>query len=158
MRLPPGGVVVDLFAGSGTTGESAHALGRRFFLGDASPLAIATARARLLRAGASFVVQRCGEPTLEDVRGREALDFVVDRRGDGGRVTLRAPVEPLAWAIDVCHDPSGPFRTAWHSERVPGVRPHPASREAMLARAPGPVAVRVWWDDGRAATRIEGAL
>ena len=56
---PPGGLVVDLFAGSGTTGESAYALGRRFVLGDASPLATATARARLLRAGASIEAQDC---------------------------------------------------------------------------------------------------
>jgi len=28
----PGGLVVDLFAGSGTTGEAAHALGRRAIL------------------------------------------------------------------------------------------------------------------------------
>lgn len=37
---PPGGVVMDVFAGSGTTGEAAHKHGRQFLLGDASPWAI----------------------------------------------------------------------------------------------------------------------
>src|SRR5207237_3921752 len=54
-----GGWVVDLFGGSGTTAESAHALGRRFVVADASPVAIAMTRARLLRAGAPFRVERC---------------------------------------------------------------------------------------------------
>src|SRR5579883_1200963 len=54
----PGGVVVDLYAGSGTTGEAAHALGRRAILGDAGPMAVTTARARLLRAGVPLVIER----------------------------------------------------------------------------------------------------
>jgi site-specific DNA-methyltransferase (adenine-specific) len=37
---PPGGVVMDVFAGSGTTGEAAHKHGRQFVLADASPWAI----------------------------------------------------------------------------------------------------------------------
>ncbi|MDP9149875.1 MAG: site-specific DNA-methyltransferase [Myxococcota bacterium] len=153
---PPGGVVVDLFAGSGTTGESAHSLGRQFVLGDASPLAIATARARLLRAGSSLVVQRCGQRAWDEGAVADAVDFAVERSGEGARVFLRRPLEPLAWAIDVRHDPASPFRTAWHAERAPGVRPRAAPREATLLSAPGPIAVRAWWDDGRVATGIEG--
>ncbi|MDP9035453.1 MAG: site-specific DNA-methyltransferase [Myxococcota bacterium] len=153
---PPGGVVVDLFAGSGTTGESAHALGRQFVLGDASPLAVATARARLLRAGSSLVLQRYGHPGSEGGAGAETVDFAVERSGQGARVVLRRPLEPLAWAIDVRHDPTSPFRTAWHAERVPGVRSRAAAREAPLPSAPGPIAVRAWWDDGRVATCVEG--
>ena len=37
---PVGGVVMDVFAGSGTTGEAAHKHGRSFILGDSSPWAI----------------------------------------------------------------------------------------------------------------------
>lgn len=37
---PPEGLVLDVFAGSGTTGEAAHVHGRRFVLADMSPWAI----------------------------------------------------------------------------------------------------------------------
>ncbi|AYF97756.1 DNA-methyltransferase [Protaetiibacter intestinalis] len=43
----PGDAVLDLFAGSGTTGAVASALGRRFLLVDANPDAVAVMRARL---------------------------------------------------------------------------------------------------------------
>ncbi|MCC7359865.1 MAG: site-specific DNA-methyltransferase [Anaerolineales bacterium] len=43
----PGGAVLDFFAGSGTTGAAAHALGRRFILMDNNPQALAVMRARL---------------------------------------------------------------------------------------------------------------
>ena len=37
---PPRGIVMDVFAGSGTTGEAAHKHGRNFVLADANPQAI----------------------------------------------------------------------------------------------------------------------
>lgn len=43
----PGDWVLDFFAGSGTTGAVAHALGRRFLLIDESPDAVAVMHARL---------------------------------------------------------------------------------------------------------------
>jgi site-specific DNA-methyltransferase (adenine-specific)/adenine-specific DNA-methyltransferase len=152
---PPGGLVVDAFAGSGTTGESAHALGRRFVVADASPLAIGTARARLLRAGVDVSVEQCGVaptavPGAEDAESPR-LDVTW---GEGVRVELLAPREPLAWAIDVSHRRGGPLERAWHSERVPGTRARPAERSAVLDRAAGPVAVRVWYDDGRVVTCV----
>ncbi len=49
----PGDAVLDLFAGSGTTGAVASALGRRFLLVDANPDAVAVMRTRLL--GARFL-------------------------------------------------------------------------------------------------------
>ena len=42
----PGDVVLDFFAGSGTTGEAAHLLGRRFVLVDNNPEAIQVMEAR----------------------------------------------------------------------------------------------------------------
>jgi hypothetical protein len=156
---PKGGLVVDLFGGSGTTGESAHALGRRFVVGDASPLALGTARARLLRAKASFVVEQCGPPRV--VAGRDPNARVrvavssAQNDGDGGerlRLELVAPIDPLAWAVDVAHDPSRPFTTCWHSERAPGARARAAARVALVDRARGPIAVRVWYDDGEVDT------
>ncbi len=44
---PPGGLVLDFFAGSGTTGVAAHELGRRFILVDNNPQALAVMRQRL---------------------------------------------------------------------------------------------------------------
>jgi DNA modification methylase len=150
----PGALVVDVFAGSGTTGESAHALGRGFVLGDASPMAIATARARLLRAGVPLTLQACGEDRREE---GQAPRVQVEREGAAARVTLQAPRQPLAWAVDGAFDASKPFRVAWHSERAPGARARPAERQATLGDAPGPFGVRVWYDDGSAATAVVDA-
>lgn len=47
--------VLDFFAGSGTTGVVAAALGRRFVLVDQSPDAVAVIHKRLARAGVDFV-------------------------------------------------------------------------------------------------------
>jgi len=153
---PPGGLVVDAFSGSGTTGESAHALGRRFVLGDESPLAIATARARLLRAGVDVSVERCGPARCGGDSAAEGPRVRVER-GQDVRVELVEPRDPLAWAIDLAHGAGQPLQRAWHSQRAPGMRARPAAREARFERAPGPVAVRVWYDDGRVATWTEGA-
>lgn len=43
---PPGGVVLDCFAGSGTTGAACLELGRRFLLADSNPRAIEVMRRR----------------------------------------------------------------------------------------------------------------
>jgi DNA modification methylase len=150
----PGDLVVDAFAGSGTTGESAHALGRRFVLGDSSPMALATARARLLRAEIPLVVECAlahgSDASLESTPPR----IHVECEGDRTKVVLESPREPLAWAVDTAWAPRGPFRVAWHAERSPGTRPKPAERKALVARTPGPIAVRVWTDDGRTGTRV----
>jgi DNA modification methylase len=155
----PGGLVVDLFSGSGTTGESARALDRRVVLGDVSPIAIATARARLLRAGVPLVLQECAGEAESGQRAlspaARAMQCSMVRRGRQVSLELHEPEEPLAWAVDGAHRAGEPFRVAWHSERAPGARARPAAREATLEDAPGPVAVRVWYDDGGVATTIE---
>ena len=145
---PPGGLVVDLFAGSGTTGEAAHALGRRFVLADQSAVALNTARARLLRSGASFSVATCG-----DAAPPAGGDVLVNVSGCGGAVKLELvrPPEPLAWAVGARMDDGAPFVPAWHSERHPGATPVPASREAHLDLFV-PLDVRVYGDDGSVAT------
>jgi len=43
---PPGGTVLDVFAGSGTTGMAAHKHGRNFILSDTNPQAIAVMQER----------------------------------------------------------------------------------------------------------------
>lgn len=143
----PGDLVVDLFAGSGTTGEAAHRLGRRVILGDAAPLAIATARARLLRAGADLSVEAVARKDASESLGA-APDVRVSRTASGVEVELRQPSEPLAWAIDDAPSAKGPFRLAWHDERKPGARAVAARTTAELAASVAAVAVKVYEDDG----------
>jgi hypothetical protein len=147
----PSGLVIDLFAGSGTTGAAAHASGRRFILGDAGHVAIATTRARLLRAGARPRVERnVGTPLLEG-------GTPVTRASsgpDGVEIELVSPREPLAWAIDTSCETGQPFRSAWHSERRPASKTVPADIVARIAPTKGPIALRVYGDDGRMSTAL----
>lgn len=145
---PPGGLVVDAFAGSGTTGSAAHALGRDVVLGDRSPVALAASRARLLREGAAVRV--------DTGAGRELPPAGTVRASatrEEGRTVVRlvTPIEPLAWAVG--QEEGGVFHRLWHAERAPGPKPVPAALEAALpaklVRAGrGPLVVRVWNDDG----------
>ncbi|MEP7357106.1 MAG: site-specific DNA-methyltransferase, partial [Anaerolineales bacterium] len=52
---PPGGTVLDFFAGSGTTGVAAHELGRQFILVDDNPQALEVMRARLAGVEVEYV-------------------------------------------------------------------------------------------------------
>jgi DNA modification methylase len=145
---PPGGLVVDAFAGSGTTGVAAARLGRRSVLGDVSPVAIATCRARLLREGCDLRLDRdrtTPEPAALPAR-------VKLHRGEGKtrRVELVSPREPLAWTVGV-RAKDGAVEGAWHAERAWGKKAVPASLEALVTSA-GPLAARVYGDDGRVAT------
>ena len=114
---------------------------------------IGTARARLLRAGG--VVRRsrrCGPPA----RRRRGADPAAagDASSARGRARPRRAASRRAsrsrGRSTSSHDPARPFRTAWHSERAPG-RPRPRrprARRCVDRAAPGPLAVRVWYDDG----------
>ena len=162
----PGGIVVDLFAGSGTTGESAYALGRQAILGDAGGVGIATSRARLLRFGAAVSVERCidpdAEPDAPSAVDGGSIEVTCERIDpDQVRIRLLAPKEPLAWAIDpgsAADYPARahrPFRSVWHSERIPGGRPRPVAEEAIVRSRPGEaLAVRVFTDEGLVATKV----
>jgi DNA modification methylase len=147
----PGGLVIDLFAGSGTTGAAAHASGRRFILGDAGHVAIATARARLLRAGTGLSIEG-----IAGARAPEGPKSLVRARltSNGMDLELVTPREPLAWAVDPSHEPGTSFRTAWHSERRPGAKTVPADLVARIEAPKGRVAVRVYGDDGAISTGI----
>jgi len=145
----PGGLVVDLFAGSGTTGAAAARLGRRFILGDASPVAIATMRSRLLREGAtSLRVERCGAT-------REKGDAQIEARPRGATemdVVLRCDAEtrPIAWALTTDGAAGSPFRPTWHAERGTGRRPGELPNKVTVPRAPL-VRARVYFVDGKVA-------
>lgn len=137
----PGGLVVDGFAGSGTTAAAAHALGRRAIVIDQSAVAIATARARLLREGAQL---SCYE--LEGERERPALKVRAAVRDAGRAIELLAPREVLAWSVGRRGE-GGAVDTTWHGERVPGVRTAPAPSIAPV-QGRGPWIVSAWGDDG----------
>jgi hypothetical protein len=141
---PPGGLVVDAFAGSGTTGVAAQATGRRAILVDKSPVAIATARARMLRDRAPLVIERMAghEPPRAAPPG---VKLQIQKK----KIRLVEPKEPLAWALGT--EQGGDFSCAWHSERTPGARPVPAQREAEIAMD-RELYVRVWGDDGSVST------
>ncbi len=55
----PGDLVVDPFAGSGTTGEAAARLGRRYLLVDENPEAVRVMRERLAWDGPEVVDAAC---------------------------------------------------------------------------------------------------
>ncbi len=86
----PDDTVADIFCGSGTTGEAAWRLGRPALLADVGDDAVATTRARLVRAGAAVDVvrSRVAEPTPCAVR--------VELDGDGARIE-GAPEAPLVF-------------------------------------------------------------
>ncbi len=148
---PEDGLVVDLFAGSGTTGEAAHAHERRFVLGDAGHVALAIARARLLRAGVDLSFERTAGLLPRDGHPPKTRARRLDR--ERLELELLEPREPFAWAVDPAYRPERPFHAAWHSERRPGARPVPAEVVARLACDEGRVGVRVYGDDGTVATR-----
>ncbi|MGH7282340.1 MAG: DNA methyltransferase [Polyangiaceae bacterium] len=144
----PGDLVVDLFSGSGTTADAARMLGRRSIAGDRSPVAIANARARLLRSGASPSIETCDGNALPE---HDANVTVMRMSERGLRIVLDAPDEPLAWTVGIVED--GALRRAWHTERTPGAQAVPAERTIEIDHDPkSTLGIRVYEDDGRATT------
>ncbi|HEX8793209.1 MAG TPA: site-specific DNA-methyltransferase [Polyangiaceae bacterium] len=72
----PGDLVLDAFAGSGTTAVVAEKLGRRWIACDASPVAVHATRRRLLRlpSTAPFVLEVDGARSAGALRARARLD------------------------------------------------------------------------------------
>jgi hypothetical protein len=145
---PAGGLVVDAFGGSGTTAVAAHALGRRAVIADRSAVAIATARARLLREGAGVTIERAAG-TVELAGAEVEVTVQNDALAKDVTVTLAKSAEPMAWAIGTMKD--GTFHCAWHAERVLGSKAVAAERTAVVPRSVASF-VRVWGDDGSIST------
>lgn len=74
---PPGGLVGDWFAGSGTTAAVAQRTGRRFASCDREPAAVALAARRLVEQGAALAGEGRAPPDLVvdgvELRSREAV-------------------------------------------------------------------------------------
>lgn len=148
----PGALVVDGFGGSGTTAEAAHATGRRSITCDVGPVAIATARARLLRAEAGFTLFACDGS--QNGSANDELKVKSTTRAGRTTVTLLSPEEPLAWAIlsKASDEPSGIARTLWHSERTLGAKTSAVEKSATVDTVSFDVVV--YLDDG---TRLSSA-
>lgn len=147
---PPGGIVVDAFGGSGTTAVAANALGRSAVLGDRSPVAIATARARLLRDGASVRIERA-RSAVAAPSAAASLDAKVTPSGVSIALTL--PEEPMAWAVGTCKGEV--FTCLWHTERGLGGKAIAAEKSTIVApslAADPHLRARVWGDDGSMTT------
>ncbi|HSQ63964.1 MAG TPA: site-specific DNA-methyltransferase [Polyangiaceae bacterium] len=144
---PEGGLVVDLFGGSGTTAEAAVALGRRAITGDIGSVAIATSRARLLRLGVGPTIEAVGGAALPASAARASLDW----HSAGLRVILHEPSLPMAWAVDAHGKPDAPFHPSWHAERSLGAGPARLPPYADLEAPKGPLRIRAFCDDGALA-------
>lgn len=144
----PGDLVVDLFSGSGTTADAARALGRRSIVGDRSPVAIANARARLLRSGASPSIEACEGCALPENDAQATVTRVSERRV---RIELHAPSEPLAWTVGPLEESA--LRRVWHTERIPGAQAVAAERAIEIDHDPkSTLGIRAYEDDGKVAT------
>jgi DNA modification methylase len=85
-----GDLVLDVFAGSGTTAVVAEKLARRWIASDRAPIAIHTARKRLLsgKLVAPFVVQRAGPQPRGPERFKARLNARVDVEGRHATIVL----------------------------------------------------------------------
>ncbi len=138
----PGELVVDLFAGSGTTGEAAYRLGRRFILGDLGAVSRATARARLLRAGAPLkIISEPGPIAPEPVVASIERDLVQSK------VTLTSPEDPLCWTVGAIDGEV--YVTHWHAARSLGVRGKGTAMTSSGLDLTSAITVRAYADDGR---------
>ena len=140
-----GGLVLDAFSGSGTTGEAAFRCGRRAILGDRASVAVATSRARLGRAGARVAMEEA-----VDAEPSTPIPVVAEARRDQEEieVVLKEPAEPLVWAVDTERAPDAPFVARWSSARSLGKKAEPASLVARVRGTASSVCVRVYTDDG----------
>ena len=119
---------------------------------DRSPVAIATARARLLRDGAGVKIERADGATEAP---ETEVHVTSAKEADGKmRVSLVEPKEPMAWSVGTLCD--GAFTSAWHAERGLGGKALRAQRDAVV-EAHQAEAVRVWGDDGSVTTRPVGS-
>ena len=161
----PGELVLDPYAGSGTTGVAAARLGRRWLLVDRNPAAVEIARARLAGGGRD-VTARPGPPHEITAITLDFGNTLVPVPASGLREVVGRTAQAMAERL-------GPFdveevRRVWAEERERQFREEvPLFRETdlgqriarVLARLRGmapPPADRRWDDDAAAALTSPG--
>lgn len=87
----PGDLVVDAFAGSGTTAVAASRLGRRWVAIDANPHAIAVARSRLDALGAPYRLLEADAAKQDAVEPDAAETIAIET---GARIDVRVETDP----------------------------------------------------------------
>jgi DNA modification methylase len=121
----PGDLVLDPFAGSGTTAVVAQRHGRRFLAVDASARAVATMRRRLLHAGSSqggagtnggFRIL-CARVLPEPASGRHGVRAAM--MGRGVRLELRDTDDVEGWMVAAAGDAGEPLRPLAQAFRPP---------------------------------------
>lgn len=97
-----GGLVMDLFSGSGTTAVAAAKLGRRFVAADASPFALYCLKERLLRRSEKMSL---AELTTSETNGDFSVEFTdPELTGDvpeNACVKIDAEVQDGGWSVTV---------------------------------------------------------
>jgi hypothetical protein len=110
----PGDVVLDCFVGSGTTAVVAEKLGRRWVACDASPIAVHTARKRLLALSGRqpFSVEQVTAAPGDAARATPAAPRELSARAavDGRRCTI----ELASFALPASELPAAARRTVTH--------------------------------------------
>lgn len=71
----PGDIVMDLFAGSGTTLDAAHRNGRRFIGADINPLAMQISRRRTENSGCTYVFEEFDGDVLLEAKAEPGVTF-----------------------------------------------------------------------------------
>lgn len=141
-----GGLVADFFCGSGTAGVVAERLGRRWVLGDVSPVAVLAARLRLLamEPRPAFEVLEAGA-SGEAGRLSAKLTGRLELTGwePGGLDELEF------WGYQAGASREGPFEPEWYAFRTRQLPDIPFEVPAPLASS-GPVRVRAIDRHGRA--------
>lgn len=138
----PGDLVLDVFAGSGTTLAVAEKMGRRWIGCDVGRAAIHASRKRLLGIGAAFEVMAieggAGESEGAEAGAAMVITAAAAEEGAGRRVRVSlggAEAGALDyWAVDWEHD-GRVFRSAWHARREGKKQEMPLVTEHAYAAA-----------------------
>jgi DNA modification methylase len=110
---PPGGLVLDCFAGSGTTCEAAERAGARWIGIDSSPLAIAITRRRLVQLQGQPIPRAAGAARYRACTRCSAISRVQSSRRSGDAFLVRPfmietlSAEPASFELPLIVDTDG---------------------------------------------------
>ncbi len=155
----PGDLIVDPFVGSGTTAVAAAGLGRRWMAADASPVAIATTRRRLLKvSGTPAPFRIAALPGSVPPAGHLAIS-AAGRDRDDGRLDVDLTGPDLgrvdAWAVGTLERRDGAadvFVSRASTARAPWTGRVDLAIPIDRAAATAGSMVRAWDETGAATT------